>query len=228
MPRPRKCQSTNSKALSDPLKSKSAFSPTSANKRNKGHRREQTHLVDYDSNCIDAFDENRPSAIMTKPFTFDEDGDDEDELRSDQQRSAANARERARMRVLAKAFSRLKTTLPWVPADTKLSKLDTLRLATSYIAHLQEVLSTDEDDEDEATPGGGGESSDRLARKLEKGGEHVALAALNEVEGQQMRKRQQRQEELVHDWRPPSYPCKCIESLLNLMLSYNNLHGLQN
>lgn len=57
-------------------------------------------------------------------------------------RNAANARERARMRVLSKAFSRLKTTLPWVPADTKLSKLDTLRLATTYIAHLSSLLTT--------------------------------------------------------------------------------------
>uniref|UniRef100_A0A6I8NCD3 Musculin n=1 Tax=Ornithorhynchus anatinus TaxID=9258 RepID=A0A6I8NCD3_ORNAN len=56
------------------------------------------------------------------------------------QRNAANARERARMRVLSKAFSRLKTSLPWVPADTKLSKLDTLRLASSYIAHLRQLL----------------------------------------------------------------------------------------
>ncbi|CAL9697953.1 unnamed protein product [Knipowitschia caucasica] len=56
------------------------------------------------------------------------------------QRNAANARERARMRVLSKAFSRLKTTLPWVPADTKLSKLDTLRLASSYICHLRQLL----------------------------------------------------------------------------------------
>ena len=48
------------------------------------------------------------------------------------------------MRVLSKAFGRLKLTLPWVPPDTKLSKLDTLRLATSYISHLQRVL----DDED--------------------------------------------------------------------------------
>ncbi|XP_030745467.1 transcription factor 21-like [Sitophilus oryzae] len=69
-----------------------------------------------------------------------EDSDDEfDEMRHPQ-RNAANARERARMRVLSKAFCRLKTTLPWVPADTKLSKLDTLRLATSYIAHLRAVL----------------------------------------------------------------------------------------
>ncbi|XP_066590840.1 transcription factor 21 isoform X2 [Prorops nasuta] len=58
-------------------------------------------------------------------------------------RNAANARERARMRVLSKAFCRLKTTLPWVPADTKLSKLDTLRLAATYIAHLRAVLRDD-------------------------------------------------------------------------------------
>ncbi|XP_045922781.1 musculin [Micropterus dolomieu] len=59
------------------------------------------------------------------------------------QRNAANARERARMRVLSKAFSRLKTSLPWVPADTKLSKLDTLRLASSYISHLRQLLHDD-------------------------------------------------------------------------------------
>ncbi|ETE71089.1 Musculin, partial [Ophiophagus hannah] len=50
---------------------------------------------------------------------------------------------RARVRVLSKAFSRLKTSLPWVPPDTKLSKLDTLRLASSYIAHLRQLLQED-------------------------------------------------------------------------------------
>ncbi|KAF3835921.1 hypothetical protein F7725_028479 [Dissostichus mawsoni] len=38
---------------------------------------------------------------------------------------------------------RLKTSLPWVPADTKLSKLDTLRLASSYISHLRQILQED-------------------------------------------------------------------------------------
>ncbi len=56
-------------------------------------------------------------------------------------------RERTRMRVLSKAFGRLKLTLPWVPPDTKLSKLDTLRLATSYISHLQRVLDEEEGEE---------------------------------------------------------------------------------
>lgn len=61
------------------------------------------------------------------------------------QRNAANARERARMRVLSSAFCRLKTKLPWVPADTKLSKLDTLRLATMYIQQLRSSLATGKD-----------------------------------------------------------------------------------
>ena len=59
-------------------------------------------------------------------------------------RNTANARERTRMRVLSKAFGRLKLTLPWVPPDTKLSKLDTLRLAMSYINQLQRTLEEDD------------------------------------------------------------------------------------
>jgi len=60
------------------------------------------------------------------------------------QRTAANDRERTRMRVLSKAFVRLKTSLPWVPLDTKLSKLDTLKLASSYISYLTKILQDDE------------------------------------------------------------------------------------
>lgn len=56
------------------------------------------------------------------------------------QRNTANARERARMRVLSSAFYRLKTIIPWVPHDTKLSKLDTLRLARNYISYLSATL----------------------------------------------------------------------------------------
>ncbi|KAK2150299.1 hypothetical protein LSH36_413g02114 [Paralvinella palmiformis] len=79
---------------------------------------------------------------------LDSDRDSSKDSREDDpvQRNAANARERARMRVLSKAFTKLKTTLPWVPPDTKLSKLDTLRLASCYIAHLRQIL-TDESSE---------------------------------------------------------------------------------
>ena len=44
---------------------------------------------------------------------------------------------------------RLKLTLPWVPLDTKLSKLDTLRLAMSYIDHLQKTLEEDDSNGEE-------------------------------------------------------------------------------
>ena len=64
-------------------------------------------------------------------------------------RNAANTRERTRMRVLSKAYGRLKLTLPWVPPDTKLSKLDTLRLAMNYINHLQKTLEEDDSNEEE-------------------------------------------------------------------------------
>ncbi|XP_009467084.1 PREDICTED: transcription factor 24-like [Nipponia nippon] len=46
------------------------------------------------------------------------------------------ARERSRVRALRRAFLLLQAALPAVPPGTKLSKLDVLVLATSYIAHL--------------------------------------------------------------------------------------------
>uniref|UniRef100_A0A671YMU6 Transcription factor 24 n=1 Tax=Sparus aurata TaxID=8175 RepID=A0A671YMU6_SPAAU len=49
--------------------------------------------------------------------------------------AAANAaRERSRVQTLRTAFLELQRTLPSVPPDTKLSKLDVLILATTYIA----------------------------------------------------------------------------------------------
>ncbi|XP_021712888.1 neurogenic differentiation factor 1 [Aedes aegypti] len=72
---------------------------------------------------------------------FDDDLDSNDDKPGTPiQRNAANARERARMRVLSKAFFNLKRNIPWVPADTKLSKLDTLRLAKNYISYLAATL----------------------------------------------------------------------------------------
>jgi hypothetical protein len=50
------------------------------------------------------------------------------------------ARERSRVRTLRQAFLTLQAALPAVPPDTKLSKLDVLVLATSYIAHLTRTL----------------------------------------------------------------------------------------
>ena len=50
------------------------------------------------------------------------------------------ARERSRVQTLKSAFLELQKTLPSVPPDTKLSKLDVLVLATTYISHLMKTL----------------------------------------------------------------------------------------
>ncbi|KAM9334435.1 transcription factor 15 [Symphorus nematophorus] len=57
-----------------------------------------------------------------------------------QQRKAANARERDRTHSVNTAFTALRTLIPTEPADRKLSKIETLRLASSYISHLANVL----------------------------------------------------------------------------------------
>ena len=69
-------------------------------------RKKKSGSNHYDGNVQKTAKENRKSRFAEKPV----------------QRNAANARERSRMRILSKAFCRLKTALPWVPADTKLSK----------------------------------------------------------------------------------------------------------
>ncbi|XP_048514229.1 basic helix-loop-helix transcription factor scleraxis isoform X2 [Athalia rosae] len=56
------------------------------------------------------------------------------------QRCQANARERDRTHSVNTAFTALRTLIPTEPADRKLSKIETLRLASSYISHLGAVL----------------------------------------------------------------------------------------
>lgn len=55
-------------------------------------------------------------------------------------RTAANARERRRMHGLNDAFERLREVIPCLGSDRKLSKYETLQMAQTYIAALQELL----------------------------------------------------------------------------------------
>ena len=55
-------------------------------------------------------------------------------------RSSANKKERRRTQSINNAFAELRDCIPNVPPDTKLSKIKTLRLATSYIDYLMAVL----------------------------------------------------------------------------------------
>uniref|UniRef100_A0A1I8P4U6 BHLH domain-containing protein n=1 Tax=Stomoxys calcitrans TaxID=35570 RepID=A0A1I8P4U6_STOCA len=57
-------------------------------------------------------------------------------------RQAVNARERCRTQSVNSAFNTLRTLIPTEPYDRKLSKIEILRLAKSYIAHLDAVIVT--------------------------------------------------------------------------------------
>ncbi|NP_001158484.1 twist protein [Saccoglossus kowalevskii] len=61
------------------------------------------------------------------------------------QRVMANVRERQRTQSLNEAFSALRKIIPTLPSD-KLSKIQTLKLATRYIDFLYQVLRSDEVD----------------------------------------------------------------------------------
>ncbi|XP_051169264.1 heart- and neural crest derivatives-expressed protein 1-like [Leptopilina boulardi] len=62
-------------------------------------------------------------------------------------RNTANKKERRRTQSINNAFADLRDCIPNVPADTKLSKIKTLRLAASYIGYLMAVLESDEGQE---------------------------------------------------------------------------------
>lgn len=77
-------------------------------------------------------------------------------------RSTANKKERRRTLSINNAFADLRECIPNVPADTKLSKIKTLRLATSYIAYLMDLLAQDDPGR---SPDGGFKAE--LTRKIE-------------------------------------------------------------
>ena len=60
-----------------------------------------------------------------------------------EQRCIANVRERMRTQALNESFAKLRKIIPTLPSD-KLSKIQTLRLATRYIDFLCQVLGNDE------------------------------------------------------------------------------------
>ncbi|XP_012544165.1 heart- and neural crest derivatives-expressed protein 2 isoform X3 [Bombyx mori] len=64
-------------------------------------------------------------------------------IRVAKRRTTANKKERRRTENINTAFSDLRDCIPNVPPDTKLSKIKTLRLATSYISYLLKVLESD-------------------------------------------------------------------------------------
>uniref|UniRef100_UPI00358FF4FD pancreas transcription factor 1 subunit alpha n=1 Tax=Myxine glutinosa TaxID=7769 RepID=UPI00358FF4FD len=58
-------------------------------------------------------------------------------------RYAANQRERRRMESINRAFQGLRSHIPTLPYERRLSKVDTLRLAIGYIGFLSELVRSD-------------------------------------------------------------------------------------
>uniref|UniRef100_A0A914W6C6 BHLH domain-containing protein n=1 Tax=Plectus sambesii TaxID=2011161 RepID=A0A914W6C6_9BILA len=61
-------------------------------------------------------------------------------------RGKANDRERRRMHSLNSALERLRFALPAMPDDSKMTKIETLRMAHNYILALSEMLKMSEED----------------------------------------------------------------------------------
>ncbi|KAK6479275.1 mRNAion factor 15-like [Huso huso] len=108
------------------------------------------HLIYPDLNMLSEDDENRSESDGSSDQSYGCcDGSDNRRRVSRKsgvgivvfkQRNAANARERDRTQSVNSAFTALRTLIPTEPVDRKLSKLETLRLASSYISHLANVL----------------------------------------------------------------------------------------
>ncbi|TSN76515.1 Transcription factor 15 [Bagarius yarrelli] len=114
------------------------------------------------------------------------------------QRNAANARERDRTQSVNTAFTALRTLIPTEPVDRKLSKIETLRLASSYISHLANVLLIGDGGEDaqpclSAVCSAQGESGGKQPRTI------CTFCLSNQRKGSNVALNQQK-----HDTPPPS------------------------
>ncbi|XP_060931455.1 transcription factor 15 [Limanda limanda] len=107
-----------------------------------------THLIYSDFSLMSEDEENRSESDGSSEQSSCESGEkrrrhggpEGDSPVVVKQRSAANARERGRTQSVNSAFTALRTLIPTEPVDRKLSKIETLRLASSYISHLANVL----------------------------------------------------------------------------------------
>ncbi|CAF4913583.1 uncharacterized protein LOC125061447 isoform X2 [Pieris napi] len=90
------------------------------------HNFSQNAGIDCDMQSLPRYDRAQPSFVRVV-----------------KRRTTANKKERRRTQSINTAFTDLRECIPNVPPDTKLSKIKTLRLATSYISYLLKVLESD-------------------------------------------------------------------------------------
>ncbi|XP_050053384.1 uncharacterized protein LOC114128968 [Aphis gossypii] len=111
-----------------------AISNEDSNKRRQLQRRQQLQQQHHMLQQQCKSSESTPAAMPV--------------VRVVKRRNTANKKERRRTQSINNAFSDLRDCIPNVPSDTKLSKIKTLRLATSYIGYLMTVLDSDDPDTD--------------------------------------------------------------------------------
>ncbi|XP_032384190.1 protein atonal homolog 1b [Etheostoma spectabile] len=101
-------------------------------------------------------------------------------------RVAANARERRRMHGLNQAFDELRSVIPSLENERKLSKYDTLQMAQIYITELSELLTGVVDPECRSPrPGAGDKTSMRsLIHSLADLGSNQSMTSSNSSDGE--------------------------------------------
>ena len=100
----------------------------------------QQHQQSYDDNDADYLDEDDDSSSESLTATTKR---PRSSSQLNQQRAAANMRERKRMQSINDAFEGLRLQLPTLPYEKKISKVDTLKMAIGYINFLTDLLNKD-------------------------------------------------------------------------------------
>ncbi|KAL4221880.1 helix loop helix domain [Mactra antiquata] len=122
-------------SLSDESDTQSIKGRTQPKKRKMNKRCDSVENVSSPDGSLDDSSENGSGKKRRKgPQSIEE-------LQT--QRCLANVRERQRTQSLNDAFTQLRTIIPTLPSD-KLSKIQTLKLATRYIDFLYQVLRNDD------------------------------------------------------------------------------------
>merc|ERR550534_2241711 len=99
---------------------------------------------DSSSHSPNSFEHNYHPYYAQESVFFS--GDGVGPIRADKRNKlgvGSNKKERRRTQSINAAFSSLRDCIPNVPCDTKLSKIKTLRLATSYIDYLMQMLNSE-------------------------------------------------------------------------------------
>ena len=111
-------------------------SPKSPTQESLSQKRARSRQGPYQNNkspsgsCCSSSDESNETDIEGAPT----------EVEARTKRVQANSRERKRMHTVNSAFDQLRELVPTYPSNRKLSKIDTLRLACTYIQDLVSVL----------------------------------------------------------------------------------------